>query len=943
MATQQNTGKGRIYQSKPAETTYQGAARSIGFNPVKAATSEKAMRDYKAAIVADGQTMSRELTRQQQADNLAFEAQQSADKGQLGLDQGVERNSLAADQLLDKSNLKIDQTAATQELTRDHTHQKGIMALEMSHLKAKGQVEAARTKVIGTAIQGLLSFGQSALKYAGQMDALQKQQEAEAAEQAKNDAMNGAFFGDDFISGPTESQVEETNAYGEAIGSGIQAEATALGDAATEIRSEGTPIASYEAEQIESLSSWNQLADVRGNVYAARMQYDGFLKEANAAGLIRPGAQGLQDIQNLNRKFAEATGIMSAAMADPKFVAENFTRQAQAVASNLLAQNNSAAAAEIKSAREQKVASNIATNFAGLGEHSSVQDIGAAWDASNLETVNGQYSGRMSAASTLATTKAVAKELADSGRTAELIKLKQYAPNPSTPNLTLGKQYGDLLDAEILRSRTKARAIYNLGKGELNQQAESIVNSYWENPSPESLRATEAQLRQINTPASRRLADSLVQHGYEYDPSVARDIASKVGTDQEYSVERIKDLSSKGIINAQEAKLALDRAPDTATMKKIDEAVRLYQPGKGLVNNVVAQDGGRARPYAPADASPAFKQELRIKEKRFNIELGRRLRGVLRDNPDLDVESQEFQDIVTKESEYLMKQERFQISYKSGEGFSFGEASITESSADYLERQTIAPGKQTFYNRSATDIFQTAGIPKAMVDPTVDQILTPAEIKADTEAVLSGGNVSKRTNDWAHALGMSQKDFINSQRIEKGLPAMDALKQEDLPQSTYQQMSTTGDIPNKHEGVKALRALGMPLRGAAYMSSAIQHESTWHGTRQWGEVAGDGTNRNGGLLSWASWEGNSARLGNIERRFGRNIAQISEREQLQFLMHELKTSYPDSYAVFMNPNASSADLQWATWNYIRWDKRYTGNRWTVAESLIRWGQAQGAI
>ena len=77
-------------------------------------------------------------------------------------------------------------------------------------------------------------------------------------------------------------------------------------------------------------------------------------------------------------------------------------------------------------------------------------------------------------------------------------------------------------------------------------------------------------------------------------------------------------------------------------------------------------------------------------------------------------------------------------------------------------------------------IFQDCQIPKAMVDPTVDQILTPEQIKADTEAVLSGGNVSKRTNDWAAALGMSQKDFVNSQRIEKGLPAMDALKQEEL-------------------------------------------------------------------------------------------------------------------------------------------------------------------
>ena len=71
---------------------------------------------------------------------------------------------------------------------------------------------------------------------------------------------------------------------------------------------------------------------------------------------------------------------------------------------------------------------------------------------------------------------------------AELIKLKGHAPNPNTPNLTLGKQYGDLLDAEILRSRQQARTQYNLGKGELNQQAEQIVNATGRTLCPENLR-----------------------------------------------------------------------------------------------------------------------------------------------------------------------------------------------------------------------------------------------------------------------------------------------------------------------------------------------------------------------------------------------------------------------------------------------------------------------
>ena len=76
---------------------------------------------------------------------------------------------------------------------------------------------------------------------------------------------------------------------GEVVNSGLQAEATAMGDAAKEIRTEAPndPFASYQAEQVESMSSWNQLADVRGNVFAARMQYPAFLQEAKANGLIR--------------------------------------------------------------------------------------------------------------------------------------------------------------------------------------------------------------------------------------------------------------------------------------------------------------------------------------------------------------------------------------------------------------------------------------------------------------------------------------------------------------------------------------------------------------------------------------------------------------------------------------------------------------------------------
>ena len=51
----------------------------------------------------------------------------------------------------------------------------------------------------------------------------------------------------------------------------------------------------------------------------------------------------------------------------------------------------------------------------------------------------------------------------------------------------------------------------------------------------------------------------------------------------------------------------------------------------------------------------------------------------------------------------------------------------------------------------------------------------------------------------------------------------------------------------------------------------------------------DGTNRNGGLISWASWANDSARLGKIERHYGRNISHISEREQLNYMKREMQS------------------------------------------------------
>ena len=121
--------------------------------------------------------------------------------------------------------------------------------------------------------------------------------------------------------------------------------------------------------------------------------------------------------------------------------------------------------------------------------------------------------------------------------------------------------------------------------------------------------------------------------------------------------------------------------------------------------------------------------------------------------------------------------------------------------------------------------------------------------------------------------------------------------------------------------------------GAAYLSGNIQQESSWNGMRSWGQVLGDGTSRNGGLVSWASWEDDPARLGKIEEHYGKKIDEITEHEQLKWMIKELKTSYPGAYKIFTSEDSSVEDLKKASKWY--WGYRDVGERFNYADSIYK--------
>ena len=147
MATQQNIG-GRIYKSEAPKVSYEGSAKSGKFNPLQASSKKKEQQQKKSALNLDISTKAKQLQREQQADSLALRADQQAQKGLLSLQQTAEEAELSMDQMYEKNTL--EQNQLNEQLNMD---------LEMSALKAKGQMQQARIKFAGTVIQGLLDFG----------------------------------------------------------------------------------------------------------------------------------------------------------------------------------------------------------------------------------------------------------------------------------------------------------------------------------------------------------------------------------------------------------------------------------------------------------------------------------------------------------------------------------------------------------------------------------------------------------------------------------------------------------------------------------------------------------------------------------------------------------------------------------------------------------------
>ena len=202
-----------------------------------------------------------------------------------------------------------------------------------------------------------------------------------------------------------------------------------------------------------------------------------------------------------------------------------------------------------------------------------------------------------------------------------------------------------------------------------------------------------------------------------------------------------------------------------------------------------------------------------------------------------------------------------------------------------------------------------------------DRLFAPDALESYVDTYKENGSFPQGLIDASETIGMSPLALLQQQLGAYGMEPV-------VPNTS----GSGVDISSAEQGARVLMTKGFPARGAAFLSGNIAQESSWNGQRYWGEVLNDGSDRNGGLVSWMDdADKNHFRLRRIEERLGTPINQATDEQQIDAMIWEMKTYYPEAYSIFTNPYATERQLMDASRQY--WGYGKEGSRYTTARQV----------
>jgi hypothetical protein len=792
-------------------------------------------------------------------------------------------------------NALRDAETAARDLQRQQGLDRGFQSLQQTAAQAALSQQNATNNAI-------LKFTDFALGVPSALKAKLDAAEQEDAKKEKQKQSVQAMFGN--RAPATAERDNQTKVE-------VQAEGQAIQKVATGLESEGTATSNTVAHQLRESNPAKALNRLQGNVYAAKAAYPQFLVDAwnqlPDEQKPRTGDQMDAWIGATSGVFSEASGLWKqpdALLAD--------------IAPELLQVRQSFITAKLNQVIKDDQAANLklATNQVSLIADDKSLSAGEKFAKAESILLNGNVG--LQGRSRASNDKVMELLIGEAVVNRDTKFIQEIRNTEKVPGVKWGDEYDAQLDAAEEDIRKGAIQEYNLKNQEDTISMKKSVQFFYDDPTPENRRKAVENLRALGTEEALKEAARLTENGLGYDPQAKFQLMEMVASGRQPSDSLLKSMLDAGTISAAEYKQFAKPAATKEGEKKLDKFMSSISSGLKSAMKGKAKDG---------DLTPTVSAELALRHPMLMEELRSQLAAEVAVRPGLANDPVELGRLAEEKTKQLLKRPEYKIELDPKTGYSFeGDLSVDKR----VSRITVAPGVQDFTKLTPDQIFGSLNYPRSIMDARKDKFLKYKALKADVDRSINKQPLSNNTRLIAKNLGLSPEAFLDGQLRVLGLPSLLALRQEENPQASG------GNIKDATQGMRTLEQMGFPRRGAAYLSGNIQQESTWHGTRQWGQVAGDASNRNGGLISWASFPGNSARLGAIERHFGKPIAQIPEADQLDYMKNEMQRRNPWAYRVFMNPNASAADLQRASYQY--WGYRDVGARFDYAERLLANGR-----
>jgi hypothetical protein len=763
----------RIYQGGKAENKYQQVDKSRGFAPVAASSSQRQMQGYSNAIAMDAQTMGKELTRQQAAENLELQAKQNAAASAQKVSQGRE-----------SAELKMAQSQETGTFSLMKLNEELNMKLASQGKEAQDQVANARTKLVSNTFNSLLSFGGSVVTYGEARGKALEQAELEAQKEAQfNDQMSSFIGGVDGSVSISDSTTE--------LSAGVDEVTTANAKARLGV-SDGL-ITSDDPAEVEAglrmgnSTIFNQLAPVRGRMYAARAQYPAVLQQAVDAGLIRPTAQGgAQDLQRFNKSFLEASGLLGPGI-DRKQLAEIVIVPALGASANtMLSIDTNHRNAVIKTnAIEAK------SRIASLALGSNTSSVIADFEAAQLETAQTQMGfmngGKVNAQTTAYTVAEFLGNLKAENKLEAIDALAGHPANPATPNITLGQKYAALFQEArkgALSGRIQRNDTYEL---EQKFKGSQLQQEYLRDPTNVDKR--DEYLAFLERPGAS--AEDIKSANNLRNPTVevnSEQLSAQWSQGERAGIllseEELAEAELRGL-DSKTAKYWRSRTREAILKETVDPATT------GLLSTIkkdIATTAGFKGQLDDQATSELQNRALAAQNKIVDI-VSQRVLG----DESLRTDSARLQTLVDGITKQVTSEPEFTATYDDNSGkFNF---------AGPLLNTTVqkVDGKEDFSFFSAKDLFgPRGGIPQIQINPLEDRMVLKNDLIRDADLMLAGkgDEVSQRTKDIAASLKLSTRDFLDAQLQVAGFGNLGQRARFNATQDTY----APGNIP---EGMEA--------------------------------------------------------------------------------------------------------------------------------------------